>query len=56
MHLNPEQEQVWCHGCLRWHDVDTETILLSNGDVLCIYCDAHLGYRQDIDRWNEDNI
>jgi len=56
MQLRPDQENVWCHACMKWHDVNTETICLDNGDVLCIYTDAHLGYRKDIDRWSEDNI
>jgi hypothetical protein len=54
MKLSPDQETVWCHGCLKWHNLDTETILLDTGDVICIYCDAHLGYMWDVEKWQDN--
>ena len=56
MNLNHEKTEVWCHCCLKWHDISTQTLWLvkDNGDI-DIVCEIqyperyiHLGYDRDL--------
>jgi hypothetical protein len=57
MHLNYEKDEVYCHHCLTWHSIDTDTLWLAkdNGeiDIVCLkaYPDhfVHLGFDKDLE-------
>jgi hypothetical protein len=56
MHLNHEKTEVWCHACLEWHDILTETLWYprDNDDRIDIVCgnhpEVHLGYDDDLEK------
>ena len=53
MQLNHEQTEVYCHACLQWHDLLTQTLWMPGDDGrVGIYCLNHdqvlLGFEDDI--------
>ena len=56
MNLDHEGKNVYCHACLKWHDILTETLWIPRDDGRCdIVCIKeyperyiHLGYEDDL--------
>lgn len=47
MNLSKNRQEVFCHICNRWLIIRTETYL-NNESILCLECDACLGYTWDL--------
>jgi hypothetical protein len=52
MNIDRVKERLWCHICFKWICAHVGVLLIAiegqdRSDVLCINCDAHLGYDTD---------
>jgi len=47
MHLSENKQEVKCHECDKWISVRGQT-WVDDPNILCLRCNAHLGYTWDL--------
>ena len=50
MTKNEQDGTIWCHQCAKWVRADIQTLRIygeQKDSIICINCEAHLGYDTD---------